>query len=74
MMVELKKRAIGCRPFFLGLHEQPVLREMGLFKDESYQITEKIARQGLYLPSGLTLTEQQIDEVVTAVTEIMAGS
>ena len=47
---------------------------MGLFKDESYQITEKIARQGLYLPSGLTLTEQQIDEVVTAVTEIMAGS
>jgi len=71
MMKELGKRGIGTRPFFLGLHEQPALNDLGLFRGEHYPVTERIARQGLYLPSGLTLTEEQIDEVVTAVTEII---
>ena len=71
MMKELGKREIGTRPFFLGLHEQPVLRNLGLFKGESYPITERISQQGLYLPSGLTLTEKQVDEVVAALSEIV---
>lgn len=71
IMKELGKRGIGTRPFFWGLHEQPALHDLGLFKGESYPVTERIARQGLYLPSGLTLTENQVDEVVTAVSEII---
>jgi len=71
MMKELGKREIGTRPFFLGLHEQPVLRNLGLFKGECYPITERISQQGLYLPSGLTLTEKQADEVVAALSEIV---
>lgn len=72
MMVRLKEKGIGTRPFFLGLHEQPALHDLGLFKGERYPVTERIARQGLYLPSGLTLTERQVDEVVGAVEEIVA--
>jgi perosamine synthetase len=72
MMRRLGEKGIGTRPFFLGLHEQPVLHKLGLFKNEQYQITERIARYGLYLPSGLTLTEKQVDEVVTSVREIIA--
>ena len=53
------------------MHEQPVFQKMGLFKDEHYPIAERIARQGLYLPSGLTLTERDIDEVVKAVKEVI---
>jgi perosamine synthetase len=64
---ELAKRLKACgvetRPFFLGMHEQPVFHERGLFLHERYPVAERIARQGLYLPSGLTLTEAQIDEV-----------
>jgi perosamine synthetase len=71
MMEELAKRGVGTRPFFLGLHEQPVLHNLGLFDGESYPVTERIARRGLYLPSGLTLTEKQIDEVVSAVSEVV---
>jgi len=67
LMDRLAKKGIGCRPFFLGLHEQPVLRERGWFAGEEYPVTERIARQGLYLPSGLTLTESQVDEVLAAV-------
>jgi len=71
MMKELGKRGIGTRPFFLGLHEQPALHDLGLFKAEHYPVTERIARQGLYLPSGLSMTEKQIDEVVSAVSGVI---
>jgi hypothetical protein len=36
-----------------------------LYEDKSY-------RQGLYVPSGLTLTEEQIDIVCAAIEEIMS--
>jgi perosamine synthetase len=63
----LKKCGVDTRPFFLGMHEQPVLRELGLFEGESYPVTERLARRGLYLPSGLGLIEKQIDTVCAAV-------
>lgn len=63
----LKERGVETRPFFLGMHEQPVFWERGLFVDEHYPVAEYIARQGLYLPSGLALRAEQIDEVCEAV-------
>lgn len=71
MMQALTKKKIGTRPFFLGLHEQPILHKIGLFQNEHYPVTERIARQGLYLPSGLTLNEKQVDEVVAAVRTVI---
>jgi perosamine synthetase len=68
----LRERGVDTRPFFLGLHEQPALHDRGLFVGERYPMTEEIARRGLYLPSGLTLTEAQIDTVATAVRECLA--
>jgi perosamine synthetase len=67
----LKKRDIETRPFFLGMHQQPVFHEMGLFKDQKLPVTERIYRQGLYLPSGLAIREAQIAEVVAAVREVL---
>jgi perosamine synthetase len=67
----LAEKGVMTRPFFLGMHEQPVFHEMGLFKDEHYPITEYIARQGLYLPSGMTLTKNDIDKVSLAVRQIL---
>lgn len=69
-------RALGAlgvetRPFFLGMHEQPVLLERGLFKGESYPVATRLARQGLYLPSGLALTDAQIDEACGAVADVL---
>lgn len=67
----LKERGIETRPFFLGMHLQPVFKKMGLFTGESYPVTELLAEQGLYIPSGLTLTDQQIEAVATAVKEAL---
>lgn len=66
----LRERGVATRPFFLGMHEQPVLREMGLFRGEGYPVAERLARRGLYLPSGLALTEEQIDAVSGALHDI----
>jgi perosamine synthetase len=68
----LATRGVETRPFFLGMHEQPVLRERGLFDGESYPVAERIARQGLYLPSGLGLDEGQIERVCEVVREVLA--
>jgi perosamine synthetase len=68
----LKTKGVETRPFFLGMHEQPVLRAQGLFAGETYPVAERIARQGLYLPSGLGLVESQIDQVCQAVGEALA--
>ena len=69
---DLKKKGIETRPFFLGMHEQPVFRDMGLFHNEKHAVAERIARQGLYLPSGLTLTEIQLEQVCDAVKSCLA--
>ncbi len=71
LAARLSERGIETRPFFLGMHEQPVLRQRGLFEGESYPVTERLARQGLYLPSGLGLTETQIDCICDAVREAL---
>jgi perosamine synthetase len=68
----LKKEGIDTRPFFLGMHEQPVLRELGLFAGETYPVTERIARRGLYLPSGLRLGASEISQVCKSVARCLA--
>lgn len=69
MMARLAARGIATRPFFWPMHEQPVFRRMGLLAESSgsYPAAERLARRGLYLPSGLALTDGQIDEVAAAV-------
>lgn len=63
----LKREGVDTRPFFLGMHEQPAFHSIGLFNKESYPIAENISRQGLYLPSGLTITEKEVEEVCNLV-------
>lgn len=63
----LKALGVETRPFFLGMHEQPVFHGMGLFKGERHPVCERIARRGLYVPSGLALTLEQIEQVSDAV-------
>jgi perosamine synthetase len=68
----LKKAGIETRPFFVGMHEQPALRARGLFAGERYPVTERLSRRGLYLPSGLGLSDAQIERVCEAVRTCVA--
>ncbi|MDJ0703953.1 MAG: DegT/DnrJ/EryC1/StrS family aminotransferase [Leptolyngbyaceae cyanobacterium MO_188.B28] len=72
VMKQLAARKIGARPFFWPMHEQPVFRKMGLFAKESCPVAEKLARRGFYLPSGAALTDDAIEQVATALKEVLA--
>ena len=67
----LNKKGVGTRPFFWGMHEQPVFVKQGFFKDEHYPVAEKIARRGFYIPSGLTLEDGQLDYVAAQICAVM---
>lgn len=68
----LGARGIACRPFFWAMHEQPVFQKMGLFEGERHPVSERLARRGFYLPSGLGLTEEEIERSAQALKEILA--
>jgi perosamine synthetase len=68
----LAAKGVGCRPFFWPMHEQPVLREMGHFAGVRHPVSERIARRGFYLPSGLGLTDEEIERSATALREVLA--
>jgi len=55
---------IGTRPFFWCMHEQPVFINLGFFVNEKYPVSEKLARNGLYLPSGLGITDFELNSVI----------
>jgi perosamine synthetase len=70
-MKRLKTQNIGCRPFFWPMHEQPVFTRLGLFENERYPVAERIARRGFYIPSGLALTDSQIEQVADALHKVV---
>jgi perosamine synthetase len=74
MAKRLAALGVETRPFFLGMHEQPVFHKRGLFNGESYPVSERIARRGLYVPSGLAITLEQIDAVSQAVKQVMESA
>ncbi len=69
---KLGGHGVGARPFFWPMHEQPVFKKMGLFAGESYPVAERLARRGFYIPSGLGLTDEQMDRVIQVVREILS--
>ncbi len=62
---------VGCRPFFYPMHLQPVLKKRGLFKNERYPVSEKLYAHGFYIPSGLSLSKEQMERVVDKIREII---
>lgn len=66
-MRQLTTQQVGSRPFFYPMHLQPVLRKLGLFTADYHPVAERISTRGFYIPSGLGLTDLQMDTVVDAV-------
>jgi perosamine synthetase len=64
---KLADAGIGTRPFFWPMHEQPVLQRMGLFRNVSCPVAERLARRGFYLPSGVALSRDQAERSAAAV-------
>ena len=71
MIDKLASQGIGARPFFWPMHQQPVLKKMGLAGNDALPVAENIAKRGLYLPSGLGTSDSDLATVVEAVDGIL---
>ena len=65
----LLKRGVDTRDFFYAPNTQPALTSQGLGLG-SYPVTETLAQNGCYLPSGLAITDAQIDAVCETIRAI----
>lgn len=65
----LKEKGVDTRDFFPSSAQQPVIQKLYGAK-EHCPVSEKIAQQGLYLPSGLALTQKELDYVCDAIFSI----
>ena len=63
---KMKKLGVGCRPFFYPMHQQPIFKKMGLFKNQKFPVAERLYKYGFYVPSGLSLTKSKITKVCEA--------
>lgn len=68
---QLAENGVGCRPFFCPMHQQPVLHEMGLHQNESHPNAQRLYQRGFYIPSGLALTDEQIEAVAQRIGDIV---
>lgn len=67
----LLELGVETRPFFWGLHDQVALSSRGLPGRFPCPVTDRLARRGLYLPSGMTLTSEQAERSVAALREVL---
>jgi len=67
LIEHLRSRGIGSRSMYPALHAEPAFGAAG-----SFPVAETISSRGLWLPSSLRLTDQQIDQVSDAIHEFLA--
>jgi len=68
----LAKEGVATRSFFCPIHLQPALLKTGLFTSETYPHAEHLWECGLYLPSGVGITDEEIEQVCSSVKQILS--
>ncbi len=71
LRTKLHEHGVDTRDFFYPLHAQPFAAAHHT-ANERFPVTEDLARRGFYLPSGLALTQEQIDTVCSTLHELLA--
>lgn len=70
LMIELKRKGIDTRVFFQPMHRQPVLKKLGFIDKAKYPVSDYLAKNGLYLPSGSGLEEREIKYIAQTIRDI----
>ena len=69
LMMKLEEKGIETRPFFYPMHVMPPYRT-----DERFLVAEEIARNGINLPSAVSLKEEEIKLICNEIKEIKKES
>lgn len=70
---ELKKKGVDTRDFFYAPKDQITLKKYPVDVN-GFKNTENISHTGLYLPSGLAITDTQMKQVAMAIKEIQEAT
>jgi perosamine synthetase len=70
-MKKLLKNKIDTRPFFLSMNKQKIFKKMKLFKKNKMPNSNYLSKNGLYLPSGLALKNNEIKYICNVVNKIL---
>jgi len=73
-MTRLSEKGIGTRPFFYPMHKQPIFKKMRLFENDHHPVSENLYDRGFYLPSGMAISDNQIQQVCKAFKEVLKAS
>jgi perosamine synthetase len=66
LIFAMREKGVDCRTHFYPMNLQPFLQRMQGFRSRECPIAERLWERGLYLPSSITLTEEQIETVAAA--------
>lgn len=69
LAAQLKARGIDSRPFFVPNHKMPYFP--AATRRQKFPIAEKLARQGMNLPSSVVLTDQQIKTITHTIKDLV---
>lgn len=69
LVQHLRNRGIGTRPMYPPINKQPIYNEVG-----DFPISSRVGSHGLWLPSSSQLNSEEIEEVVSAITEFMEST
>ena len=71
-MAQLLKKKIQSRSFFWPMHKQKIFKKMKLFtKRQKFPNSDCLSKKGFYLPSGLGITNVEIDFVAKTLLKIL---
>ena len=69
----LRERGVDTRPFFYPLHQQPVLAKYSMNSQPSLPVSERLGRNGLYLPSFVGITDEEIAHCATSLLDVLSA-
>ena len=73
---KLKEKGIETRSFFYGMHLQPIYRkQIENFPNTNgkFPVSDHLSKNGMYLPSGSSLTEKQIHYIADSIKSLKAN-
>ncbi|TSD02439.1 MAG: glutamine--scyllo-inositol transaminase [Parcubacteria group bacterium Athens0714_24] len=68
---ELKKKGVETRDDFVPFNQQEIFIKQGLTKPEDCPVANSFYQDGLYLPSGTDISEEELKYVVQQIKEII---
>ena len=68
----LARRGIETRTFFIPIHLQPIYYRA--YRGQTYPVADALCQKGMYLPSGATLSDADVDYVAESLARAQRGS